>query len=280
MPVVASDAPTDAIVVTAPTGRQCALRAVGQDEQLFVLDTTHLQPGERGTALLALCLVTGEMGARALTVGEREALLLHLRRLTIGERLDCVVRCPTAQCGEQMEVGTAVRDLLVGPYQDVRPSYELAFRDERASYAVSFRLPTADDLNAAAAAATALREADAGVDAILKSCVLAAEADGTAIGSPLPEVVRSAVSAAMAERDPQAEVELDLRCPTCQTRFTALFDAASFLLRELEDRAIRLVSDVNTLALHYNWSETEILRMPPQRRARYIELLSAQARNP
>ena len=78
----------------------------------------------------------------------------------------------------------------------------------------------------------------------------------------------------MVDRDPQAEIELDMRCPACERSFTALFDAATFVTRELEDRAAHVLREVHALALTYHWSEAEILRMPAQRRARYLELAS------
>ena len=48
----------------------------------------------------------------------REALLLHLRRLLVGDRLACVLSCPDPACGEPMDVELAVEELLVGPYAE------------------------------------------------------------------------------------------------------------------------------------------------------------------
>ena len=88
-----------------------------------------------------------------------------------------------------------------------------------------------------------------------------------------PEV-RVAIGAAMAEHDPQAELELDLICPVCGAQFSAVFDTATFFLQELDQRSARLLRDVHTLAWHYHWSEREILRMAPQRRAQYLDLVA------
>ena len=44
---------------------------------------------------------------RALSVGDREALLLHLRLATLGERIDCVAGCPDPACGERLPEGAA-----------------------------------------------------------------------------------------------------------------------------------------------------------------------------
>src|SRR5262245_9204523 len=71
------------------------MRAVADADQYVALDTRDtLAPASRATALLARCVAGGEDVAHALTVGDREALLLQLRRLTFGETMECVLRCP------------------------------------------------------------------------------------------------------------------------------------------------------------------------------------------
>src|SRR4029450_11590177 len=50
---------------------------------------------------------------RQLPVGDRGGLALHLRARPFGDRIDCVVRCPT--CAERMDVELAVSSLLLPP---------------------------------------------------------------------------------------------------------------------------------------------------------------------
>jgi hypothetical protein len=259
--------------------REVALRAVGGEDEVFILDTEGVLPGARATALLARCLPDGDRLAYTLTVGDREALLLHLRRLTIGEVLDCILRCPAESCDEPMEIALGVGDLLVAPYREVRASYEAVVEEEGARYDVCFRLPTAADLDDTVALARSDPERGAGE--ILRRCVLRAARNGAVLdAADLPATVRSAVAGAMAERDPQAELELDLCCPVCGTSFSTLFDTATFFLRELEERAGRLLGEVHTLALHYHWSEAEILRLPARRRALYLALVTGAPARP
>jgi hypothetical protein len=86
----------NAVHVELSTGRQIALRSIDAEDDAFILDTADELPAARATALVARCLDEGEAAARALTVGDREAVLLHLRRLTFGESMECVLRCPAA----------------------------------------------------------------------------------------------------------------------------------------------------------------------------------------
>jgi hypothetical protein len=83
----------------------------------------------------------------------------------------------------------------------------------------------------------------------------------------------------MADLDPQAELLLDLICPECGNRFSALFDAASYFFQELSGSIEHVYREVHVLALYYHWSEAEILSMTPRKRQRYLELLDEEIGN-
>jgi len=255
--------------------REVGLRPVGGEDEAFLLETAETSaPSERATALLARCLDNpdGSRIAYALTVGDREALLLHLRRLTLGETLDGVLQCPADGCGERMELELRVSDLLVPAYVDVRREYRLTLDADGSRYDVTFRLPTAADLDHAASLARI--DTARGKQAFLARCVVSAMRDALAVPvDSLPSPVGDAISSAMAEFDPQAEIDLDLACPSCGASFSIVFDTAMFFLQELDERAAQLTHEVHTLAWHYHWSEREILRMSRRRRARYLELV-------
>ena len=259
--------------------RELALRPIDGGDELFLLDTIgHPVPCARATALLARCLEDSdaERTARGLTVGDREALLLQLRRLTLGDSFDCVLRCPTASCGERMELTLQVSELLLPQYTDVRREYTLVLDQADGHYDISFRLPTADDLERAAVATRV--DVECGALSLLSDCVRAVTRDGEHLAvAQTGQPVRAAISVAMAEHDPQAEIELDLVCPTCATAFPVVFDTGMFLLQELDQRAGQLTQDVHTLAMYYHWSEEEIVRLPQGRRARYLELIADAA---
>lgn len=218
-----------------------------------------------------------ESVVRSLTVGDRQALLLHLRRLTFGDAMDAVLDC--GGCGEPMDLELAVRDLLVesGPARERGP-HETTFSDNGAEYRVEFRLPTGADLERAAREpGLAVEEAS---DVLLRRCVQAVfpvgEGDVEALSpEEWPASTAEAVGAAVEERDPQGELRLDVACPACGERFTSLLDAADYLRSELEGQLRRLYDEVHALAYHYRWSESEIMGLPSPRRRRYVEALSS-----
>lgn len=260
--------------------RELEIREVGPEDDEFLLETRDKAPGERAVGLLARCLVNQsdrEEIVRSLTIGDRETLLLHLRRLTIGDPLEALLRCPAEVCGTQMDLELATDDLLVPPYADVRREYDLELDREGAHHEIRFRLPTAGDLERV----VAVLDPEDGAGELLRGCILRATEDGVPeTAEVLSSEIRLAVGRAMIDRDPQAELELDATCPACGGRFSALLDTATFFLRELDERATRLVRDVHVLASHYHWSERAILRMPATRRAQYLELIAGMPRRP
>jgi hypothetical protein len=274
-----------AVEVTLPGGyrfdggcfREARLRPIGSGDEGFLLDTEgRLLPAHRVTALLARCVerlgpaepATAE-AVRSLTVGDREALLLHLRRLSLGERLQGVVDCP--DCGERMDLDLQVGDLLLPPYDHPGPSYEAEIPGNGASYRVRFRLPTGADQEDAAILARS--DPHAAAERLLGRCVeRVVDGEGKPIDG-VPPKMAGPTSEAMSELDPQAELILSLTCPACSHAFLAPFDTAAYLFRELDERARHLHREVHLLAFYYHWSEAEIVGMPVEKRRMYLELL-------
>jgi hypothetical protein len=192
------------VAVDGARRRDAALRPVVGADETFLLEADGLAPVERSTALLTRCLVRlgpreppGDDDVRGLAAGDREALLLHLRRLTLGDRLELVLSCPA--CEEALGLELRVDELLVPPYEDWAAVYSLAVDGVR----VSFRLPTGGDLEAAARVAAA--DPEAGARLVLGRCVQSVEG-----AFELPAEAADAIAARMAELDPQAEVVLEM----------------------------------------------------------------------
>lgn len=229
-------------------------------------------PAERATQLVALCVdrigqvaPIGLDDARELTVGDREAIALHVRRLVAGEELPCVLGCPNPDCGERLEVTLLASDLLVEPYEWARPVHERELVGRR----VVFRVPSVGDVERGAA-----RAAD-GVDAAARSVL---DACLESVDGELHAELAAAVAALMEELDPQADISLGFECPECGAEGAVPFDAAAYVLEELAQRERSVEREVHLLALYYHWSESDIVAMPAERRRRYLELLDDELR--
>jgi len=248
----------------------------GSDEVMLADTATVLMPAERTSALLARCIDSEDGTAdgaldfvRRLTVGDREALLLHLHRLTFGDGLHCILDCPDTSCRERMDVDLSVSSLLSPPYDDSCEWYDL-LRDPSVA-PLRYRIPTGADQEWA----SRLAQTDAGAAAIALASRCIAEGDEIPPASAsLDEVTALRLAVAMLEHDPQAEIMLDVTCPACGRTCQTLFDAGGFLYRELEARLPQLYREVHALALRYHWSEAEILGLTQPQRQRYLDLLA------
>ena len=197
----------------------------------------------------------------SLTAGARDAELVALREELFGAELSGVTACPV--CGEQVELTFDTHDVRMPAADDVQLALHAA------GYDVSFRLPTVADL----VAIERMRDGNAARDELLARCVVrAARGECDVDARALPEEVVDAIGARMSEADPQGDVTLDVACPSCAHAWRDPFDIATFLWSELATAARHLLSEVHVLASTYGWSEADILRLSPVRRAAYLEL--------
>lgn len=202
-----------------------------------------------------------------LSIGERDRLLLDLYERAVGPRLEAYAECP--RCQERLEFAVNTAEIrATAPAIDGSGESRLT----RGELDIVFRLPNSDDLFALADypdVASARR-------GLLDRCLIRVSRLGAPVSPPeLPEAVIVDLGRAMLERDPQVEVLLDLRCPTCEHQWQALLEIADFLWMEVTTRAKRLLREVDCLARAYGWREADILALSPARRRAYLELVEA-----
>jgi len=181
---------------------------------------THAVPTATAvTQILESCLLrlegfpSDQTLVRQLLVGDRDFLILQLRRITLGDVIHAIIGCP--QCGQKMDVDFAVADVPV----KTCPLLTANFSIESGGRSIQFRLPTGGDQEAALHF-----DEDSAVKVLMERCVLE---DG---GKPLSSEDRVAVIDAMDRKAPQIELELDLTCPECNLSFVAPFDTTAFFL--------------------------------------------------
>jgi hypothetical protein len=275
----------DAEAITLPGGferdgawqRTVWLRPLtGRDEALFTEPPGPGGQAARVTALLGRTLALDPGGspagadvARELTVGDREAALLHLRRITLGDRLSCLLVCPA--CGEKLDLDVQATDLLLPPYPHTRRLHHARLEDGGNRYEIRFRLPIGADQEQVAQLAR--RDPIAAAAVLIERCVEEVIAGAQPTGE-LPAVARRRLPGIMADLDPQAVVDLEASCPACAAAFLAPLDTAAFLGQEVALSRDDLFREVHLLALHYHWGESEILGLTRRRRRRYLTLLA------
>ena len=212
---------------------------------------------DRTLTLLAAALPESSRDELAdLTIGERDARLLQLRTLVLGSSATGFAECP--QCGERVEfsIDTAA---LTQPKELATTPHQIQVSGKR----VRFRLPTSRDL----AEVVVAPDGPQGLRRLIERCVI--EDSST---DELPNETVEALSRAMLEADPQAEITLALICPNCAQRWEMLFDIVHFFWNEIAAQARRLFREIDALARVYGWTEREILNLPAARRQSYLEL--------
>ncbi len=221
-------------------------------------------PLARASALAGAAVTVGEAAdVDALTLGERERLLLRLRARLFGPGMAGLASCPA--CTEPHDITFDVQDLL----ERFPPAAAGPVTVASDGWHVTARSPTARDLESVQDAAGTGDSATQ----LLRLCVLEARHEDRPVASDaLPREVRDALGAALSAADPFADLTLELRCGACGHAWMTPLDAATWLWSELQAWARRLLLDVHGLASAYGWTEEQVLQLSPWRRAAYLSL--------
>jgi hypothetical protein len=217
-------------------------------------------------ALLLLAVANPDRSYEALAqqpLGQRDAQLLTLREWLFGPQLISVANCPN--CGEHLQLTLSTRELLTT--ENATAETMTLNVDE---YTIRYRLPASTDLFALAQCETVADSRQL----LLQRCVQTiTRADQSQPIETVPAAVLEVIEAHMAQADPQADLQLDLDCPTCHQHWLAAFDIAAFLWKEIDSWARRIVGDIHIIAMAYGWSETDILALSASRRQMYLDLI-------
>ncbi|MEO8972508.1 MAG: phage baseplate protein, partial [Ktedonobacteraceae bacterium] len=226
------------------------------------------RPVERMLTLLAAALPeVPRQNILVLSIGQCDAYLLLLHERMFGSRFVGFTEC--SHCQEQLEFSFTVTDMWAGatPVDEVGKVYSCQIED----YEIQLRLPTIADM-------LAISECQNVASArflLLQRCIVQAmrKGDGMPVKA-LPDEVTTMLGERVLERDPQAEIQIDMTCPQCQHQQPALFDVSRFLWTEIQAQAKRLLREVHILARAYGWRETEILALSNVRRQYYLEMVA------
>lgn len=193
-----------------------------------------------------------------LPIGARDALLYGLRRAWFGERVEALADCAACGLPYELDFDLAAVAAPAAP-RDARIEVTAEGRRWRA------RPPTSRDLLAIEPCATL----DAARAALLDRCLETRDA-------PPGAAAAAAIAAALAARDPQAEVLLTLACPNCGAAGAIGFDIVDQLWAELDRWAEETLDEVDALAHDYGWGERAILALSPARRGAYLDRIAAR----
>lgn len=227
----------------------------------------RLLPIDRAVALVAAAFPEFAWDELvALSIGQRDELLLELREGLFGPRMEVFVECP--RCQQQLEFALSTMDLrAMSPAES--PPLEATLTVGEVE--VLYRLPNSADM----AEIAAHSEVNAARADLLRRCVLEARRGQEEIPiEALPESAVQLLAGEMEAKDPLAELRIGLSCPECKHTWSALLDIVSFLWIEISVKVRRLLHEVHLLARYYGWREADILAMSSRRRLLYLEMVS------
>lgn len=221
---------------------------------------------------------------RKLLVADRDFLVIKLRLMTFGPRVDCVLRCPDPDCSKLMDLTFSLEDLeierkpVTQHYIKIqRPVAPGECESERFAGSIEFRFPNGEDQEVCAPRFAIDKEAAAAE--LLSRCIrlvdYCSDVDGARVSS-LSHAQRLEIEERMSQLAPLAEIDMEAACPECGKFLGASFDALTLFLEELTGSFRGVERDVHFLAWHYHWSEQEILSMTRRKRRRYVALVQEE----
>lgn len=241
--------------------RQYRFRPVSGALELALTETAEVAASipEAVTRMLALALQelggepANEERAASLCVADRQFLMRELDRYLGFDggwfHADC------AACTARFDFHLRYEEL---PVQEAGPGFPLA-TIEWQGRALRFRLPTGRDQE------TLARIPDGQARSWLLQQLSCEPEQLIAVDATLVD----SVEAALETMAPAVVVQVQAQCPECGAGAAVELDPYRALLRQSDD----LLAQVHRIALHYHWSEAEILGLPHTRRQRYLEMI-------
>lgn len=253
---------------------------VGHDEEVLLAEGGL--PAAAVTAVLARTIRRigtidriDEQLVRQLLVADRQVLLLELRERTFGPRITGSCQCERPGCGQRISLNFSIRDIPIRTLADKHPTYRCALSPAGdQARAVTMRLPSGGDQEAVCEAVAAGSTGAQALQLLVERCLVQdgpAERDPTA--DQLGPTDLLVIERFLSDTAPAVDLAVGVRCPECRSELIVELDVQDFFFGELTSSAEQLYQDIHHLALHYHWSEHDILALTRPKRERYIGLI-------
>ena len=217
------------------------------DKPPFLRTLVLLEAANRGISFDSLL---------SMPIGQRDSQLLSLRKGLFGSKMETVADCDS--CGETLEFGFTTDDVLQN-VDWLAQTHSLKIGKTN----ISYRLPNSHDLVAIAQLPTAKQ-----TETLVRNCIVNQES-----ATALDRDGLNKVANAIAQSDPQSDIQIDLNCASCEGSFSVRFDIGSFFWAEVNAWAEKLLAEIHTLAKVYHWTENETLKLGSWRRQVYLNMV-------
>lgn len=244
----------------------------GKLEQSIAEVSGTLSHPVRVTQILMMALdsisgmpVTREL-IEGLSIVDRDYLMMHLAILFRGDQMWLGTQC--SHCDHPFDIELYRSQL---PVSEAGEGYPFASVED-GEIELRLRVPVGSDL---ACMDANMKSQDEMVLSVLQKCIVKVngdEVDGYPIHS-LPAETLEKADAALEQVSPAICNRLSGVCPECDREQDIAFDPCHFE----HGSGAEIFEQVHSLALHYHWSEDDILSLPRARRHRYLQLIGGEA---
>jgi hypothetical protein len=268
-----------------PSGRvggSLSVRPFGRQKADLDFDFTSDDRPHLVTEILTACLFD-EDGSPLdaehiwnLAVSQRIESLLRLVAASRDFDWRLTLRCPRRDCLQLIEIELPLGELIATQRDGNNRSL---LECQEGATLLRLRRPTGDDQRRWRT--RSFTDATEARDAILRS--LFVDGDEPVRTAPDPGAAPGSLATLVAttderleEFDPLVAFCVQVRCLDCGTKTDVPLDLEELALKELEKIQQQEMESIHQLAVHYHWSESEIVELTPERRARYLRLIAAE----
>lgn len=240
------------------------LRPLCGHDEAFVHGTSLIEATQFLDRLLITPLdnANGIKKARDLAVCDCDRLFATLYLTYFGDQIESTLSCPN--CHQSFEIQFSLGALMTNLEQITATN--VTEPDEQGIYTLAdgrrFRLPTVGDRHNLMGL-----NLEQAMTKLLQECVI--EGD--------PTLDTEILEKAMQDVGMRLDLDLDAKCPDCETSQTVQFDIQTYLLRTLAYEQRFLYREIHALAMVYSWSCQEILNLTRESRRTFVRLIEAES---
>jgi hypothetical protein len=199
-----------------------------------------------------------------LCVADRQFILLQWRLRESAAEEWLTAQCP--ECDAFYDFPMDWRALPIKPAAATFPLVTVTV----AGCEICFRVPNGQDQEFIADLVNSAEISESLSLALARRLIVAeSEATKKELGELIAVTDVPYIESAIEAVAPELADRLSLRCPECNSEHSVSLDLYRGLLKPVS----HLLDDVHRLALHYHWSEKDILDMPKKRRVSYLQRL-------
>lgn len=199
--------------------------------------------------------------AQQLSLADRDRILAGIYSRVYGSKIDTTLNCEN--CGEPFDMDFTLDQLLAHVDQEA-VSHPIDWQEDgsfEVHEGLHLRLPNGADEWAIWSVDPTEAE-----QILQKRCVVKGN---TADQQPLIEET-------LEKTAPMLSMDMKAICPECGHEMHIRFDMQSYLMQALKMDQPLLARQVHRIAMHYSWSQTEILTLPRSLRRTYAQMIEAE----